>query len=1136
MANFTHLHVHTGYSFLDGMCKIEELVARAKEFGMTALAISDHNHLGGTYEFQKQCLAAGIKPILGYEAYYNADIESINLEPEERRKIAAEKALAAEDISSDEFDVLVNGKKNSKITKKSVEEKIKPYMTDLKQYHVIFLAMNQTGWKNLIKLQSESAALCTYKGRFTCNDALIEKYSEGIICSTACIASRIARFINRDNDYKSAEELLLKWYGYFGDRFYLEMQPLLHLDQIRVNAFYLKMKHKYGITTIITNDVHYISKEDYDDHDTFLCIGTGQKKSYNGPDRMRYSNEFWFRSYDEMVEALKLQLELDRAEYNLLPDNYLNECLESLEETNRLAARISSSIQIGSKIPLIPQVKLPEGETAERVLTKRCFIELYKLANRDNYVKEHLYEYEKRLRTELDVIIPKGFASYLLVVDEYVTWANNNGCPTGPGRGSAAGSLALYLLGVTKNTDPMKYGLLFERFLTKDRTTLVDIDIDFDYYHRDDVIAHLENYYGKNCVSHIGTYTVSGVKSGIKDVCRVLEIDFVESNNISKALDEINDAPQPKFADYDNLKNDENFGDLERWKKFHELEEKYSEVFRLARKFEGLKRNFGVHASGILAMPITVTDMIPTRIADGISVCLYTGPEVEELGCVKCDILGLRTVSVITKALENINMSIDELYSKVKVDDPNVFKMFAEGRTDAVFQLESDLFKGALKLIKPTDINDIVAITGAMRPGPLSLQAHIHYAKRKNNEEAIDYPLRGTEEILKDTFGIALFQENLMRISIDCFGFNQNQSDSICRKILAKKKKDKMAMLRRMFIFGKKNTEGPEGWKNNPYLPWYDPDGKEYGDEICGGLAKGYTLEELEKFNTDIQDYSSYLFNLSHAVSYSYLGCLTGYLKCYYPTEFMAAVLSIQSEDKIDKYSKVCQAEGIEIITPDINISGKDFTPDAKHKKIYYGLSSIKGVGEKAIEEIIAARPFSSLEEIFEKLPKRIFNKRVSLALAKSGALDDVSGTKNRHEIIDRIFKIRKDKEELYPLETYNENVCIEFEKEVLSAPITYKPWWDTIKVNEKVDEAAVFSSVDERVDRNGNAMAFVKLRINSCNVDGIIFASTYRKCLGAFDFALNPYRMVQITGKKDEKGKLIVSGASIINKEEVES
>lgn len=1133
--NFTHLHVHTGYSFLDGMCRIDELISRAKSLKMTSLAITDHNHIGGTYEFQTKCMDAGIKPILGYEAYYNPDTDSINMAPEERKEAAAKKALALCAISQDEYDVLVLGKKVSKITKKSVEAKISAYMPDLRQYHMIFLAQNQKGWENIIRLQSESARLCTYRGRFTCNDSLIEKYSDGVICTTACIASKIARLINNEGNYEAAEKFILNWRRIFSDRLYLEMQPLLHTDQIRVNAFLIKMSKKHSIPLIITNDVHYISESDHYDHDTLLCIGTGHKKSYNGPDRMRYSNEFWFRSYGEMLDALIMQQRLDLEEEDILPVDYIEICREALEETNRLAGRISSSIKIGSDIPLIPKVRLEKDEAPENVLIKRCYNNLYKLAQNDSYVKEHLLEYEERLHREIEVINPKGFASYILAVDEYVSWANRNGCVTGPGRGSAAGSLALYLLGVTKNTDPMKYGLLFERFLTKDRTALPDIDTDFDYYHREDVIKHLEDYYGKECVCHIGTYTASGVKSGIKDVCRVLDIGFSESNNISKILDEINDTPQPKFTDYDNLKNNENPGDLAKWERFNNLEQKYSEVFRLARKFEGLKRNFGVHASGILVMPVEVNQMIPTRTADGISVSLYTGPEIEELNGVKVDILGLKTVSVIVNTIKKIGITIEELYSRVKTDDPRVFQMLSEGRSDAVFQLESDLFKSALKLIRPTDINDIVAITAALRPGPLSLQSHIHYAKRKNTEEEITYPLRNTEHIFKDTYGLALYQEQLMKVSVDCFGFNQNQADSLTRKILAKKKKDKMAMLRRMFIYGKKNVEGPEGWEDNPDLPWYDAGGKHYGDEISGGLAEGYILDELEKFNNDIQSYASYLFNLSHSVSYSYISVLTAYLKCYYPVEFMAAVLSIQSEDKIDKYSKVCQAEGIEIITPDINISGKDFTPDAKHKKIYYGLSSIKGVGEKAIEEIIAARPFSSLEEIFEKLPKRIFNKRVSLALAKSGALDNVSGTKNRHEIIDRIFKIRKDKEEPYPLETYNENVCIEFEKEVLSAPITYKPWWDTVKVNGKVDETAVFSSVDERVDRNGNAMAFVKLRINSCNVDGVIFASTYRKCLGAFDFALNPYRIVQVTGKKDEKGKLIVSGASIIKKKKEE-
>ena len=659
--NFTHLHVHTGYSFLDGMCRIDELIDKAKSLKMTALAITDHNHIGGTYEFQTKCLEAGIKPILGYEAYYNPDIASISMAPEERKEAAAKKALALSVINQDEYDVFVLGKKVSRITKKSVEAKISAFMPDLRQYHVIFLAQNQKGWENIIRLQSESARLCTYRGRFTCNDTLIEKYSDGVICTTACIASKIARLINNEGNYEEAERFILNWQRIFSDRLYLEMQPLLHIDQIRVNAFLIKMSRKHGIPLIITNDVHYIAETDHNDHDTLLCIGTGHKKSYNGPDRMRYSNEFWFRSYDEMLDALIMQQRLDHEEENILPPDYLEVCQNALEETNRLAGRISSSIKIGSDIPLIPKVRLVKDEKPENVLIKRCYNNLYKLAQNDGYVKEHLLEYEERLHREIEVINPKGFASYILAVDEYVSWANQNGCVTGPGRGSAAGSLALYLLGVTKNTDPMKYGLLFERFLTKDRTALPDIDTDFDYYHRDDVIKHLEDYYGKECVCHIGTYTASGVKSGIKDVCRVLDIGFSESNNISKVLDEINDTPQPKFSDYDNLKNNENPGDLAKWERFNSLEKKYSEVFRLARKFEGLKRNFGVHASGILVMPVEVNKMIPTRTADGISVSLYTGPEIEELNGVKVDILGLKTVSVIVNTIKRIGITIDDL-------------------------------------------------------------------------------------------------------------------------------------------------------------------------------------------------------------------------------------------------------------------------------------------------------------------------------------------------------------------------------------------------------------------------------------------------------------------------------------------
>ncbi len=1122
--NFTHLHLHTSYSVLDGMCKLEELIPRAKELGMSSLAITDHNHLGGTYQFQLKCQEYGIKPILGYEAYYTDDTSILSLPSEERNKMAADKALKAEVITNEEYKALFSKGTTKNIKKVDVKKKIEPYAYSTKQYHIIFIAMNQTGWHNIIKLQSESAEKCTFNGRFLCDNDLIRKYNEGIICTTACIANRIARFVKTDQTDK-AEELLKEWHDIFQDRFYLEMQPLAMEEQVKVNAFYIKMAAKYNLPLIATNDVHYIYKEDHDDHDTLLCIGTGKFKSdYN---RMKYTNDFWLRSYDEMIEAFTAQKSFFK---DLLPDNYMDYAVEALENTNRIADRVDKDIKIGSDKPLIPQVKLPKGHTPEQVLTLRCYQNLYKLASENNWTEEKLDKYEKRLAYELSIINPKGFASYFLVIDEYTTWANEHGCQTGPGRGSAAGSLALFLLGVTKVIDPLEYDLLFERFLTKDRTAMPDVDLDFDYYKRDSVIHHLEDYYGQDHVAHIGTYNIMGVKSGIKDVGRVLEIPFDTMNNISKQLDEILDAPQPKFKDFDALKDSDNKNEVEAWKKFNQLEEDNKEIFRLARKFEGLHRNFGVHASGILAMPIPVNDMYPSRIADGVRVCLYTGPEIEETGSIKCDILGLKTVSVINNTLEHINKDFtwNELYKKVNVDDPKVFEMLREKKTDAVFQLESDMFKGAMTDIKPDCLNDIIAITAILRPGPLSAGMPQQFAKRKRGEEEATPLLRGMDDLLKPTKGLILYQEQSMLIGVKAFGFNLNQADSLIRKIFSKKKKDKMEMLRRIIKYGKKNSCGPEGWHDNPNMPWYDKDAK-MGDEICGGLANGYSEKEIDDFWNIIQGFSSYLFNLSHSATYSYVSILSAWLKYYYPVQFWAAVLSIQTDQtKIEKYIDVCEKDNISIIVPDINISEHNFTPNADNRTIYYGLDSIKGIGIEVAEELIKNRPYNTIQDLFDKLPKKVFNKRVAMALAKSGALDSLDPEKNRCRIIDTIMEIRKEKKyEPLTSQYYSEIVCMEYEKEVLSAYITYKPWWNTIKANEKVNCEALIVNYREKTDKNNNLMCFADLLINSCEVKSVIFASTYRKCLGLFNEDINFSKKIIVGGTKDDKGSLIIKNVS---------
>lgn len=410
-----------------------------------------------------------------------------------------------------------------------------------------------------------------------------------------------------------------------------------------------------------------------------------------------------------------------------------------------------------------------------------------------------------------------------------------------------------------------------------------------------------------------------------------------------------------------------------------------------------------------------------------------------------------------------------------------------------------------------------------MRPGPLSAGMPQQYARRKNGLEEPTPLLRGMDEILERTYGLIIYQEACMNIGIKAFGFNSNQADSILRKTIAKKKKDKMEMLRRIMKYGKRNSSGPENWKDDPDLPWYD-EKQEYGPEIDGGLKRGYSEKEMDDFWNTIQGFADYLFNLSHAACYSLISVATAYLKKYYPTEFFASVLSLQdTEEKIKKYIEVCDQYNIEVIVPDINISEEGFTPNAKSKKIYYGLASVKGIGEAVVPEIIKNRPYTSLQDVFDKLPKKVFNKRVALALAKCGALDSFSEDKDRCKIVDEIMAIRKEKNyEEYPKFYYSPEICMKFEIETLSAPVTYKPWWNKVKNGEIISETAKIRTVREITDKNGNLMAFVTLNINSCLIESVVFASVYTKSIGLFDKNLNEDGRILVEGKKEDD-KLIV-------------
>lgn len=1112
---FTHLHVHTSYSFLDGYCHIPKLVSRAKELGMESLAITDHNHMGGIYEFLQECKKQDIKPILGYEGYQTWDTLSLSKPVEERWADAALKAKEAGDLTEKEAEDLASGKKGVKGIK-DIKARAEKHMYDTRQYHLILLAKNQTGLNNLIKLQSESAKVCTYNGRFLFDMPMLRKYSEGVICTTACVANMVASRVRKD-DLDKAEELILEYKDIFGDDFYLEVQPNAFDDQVKVNNFYLTMSQKHNIKLVATSDVHYVLKTDNKDHDVLVCVGTGTD-IYN-PNRMKYDHNFWLKSEEEMQDGFKYLINTSETEASVARAKYAL-YLEAMHNTQEIANKVGE-YKLGSDVPLMP--KLPGVKNTKRKLRELAYKGLYELAKRYDYIANDIKRYEQRLAYELNIINYKDFADYMLIVREYLNWADNNGVMTGPGRGSAAGSLVLWCIGITKNVDPIKHGLLFGRFLTIDRTGLPDIDSDVSYYGRDKVIEHIKDLYGENNVAHIGTYSQMGVKSGLKDIGRALKIPFDKMNALSKIIDDFKDVvpPQPKFKHYDALK-DGNATEQSLYTKWQKLEADNKELFRLARAFEGLKRNFGVHASGVLAMPCRVDDYFPTRTdADGVMITLFTGVECEELGTAKLDVLGLKTLSIIETTLKHLDKDVQWLYDSFDIEDKKLYKLLAQAKTDCVFQLESDMFKDMLRNMKPNSFGDISVATSIGRPGPLSAGLDKQYIACKNGKSAVEYPIHGIENILDDTYGIIAYQEQLMQIAKQVSGFDDNQADSIVRKIIAKKKASMFPMMIRCHIYGKKNCEGPEGWEQDDNAPWYDPKGK-YGPEIKGAVSNGYTPEEMNYYFDYISGFSSYAFNRSHAVAYSFISMLTTWLKLYHPVEFFAAYLSMQSLEDLVRYIPLVRKEGIDVEVPDINVSNLDFTPNGN--TILFGLGSIKGVGLSSIPSIIEHRPYTSLEDAMNKIGKKAFNKRVGSALIKSGAFSNIKH--NRLELMNEFYDLRKDKDERLNNEDYGKELIMSFEMETLNCPVTYTPEWFSMEDKTEVENVKVrITKVDERKDKSGNLMAFCKGDVGGgVEIDLIVFSSIYLNNLPYIKYDETVY----LSGKKESDSKMIVKKVSL--------
>ena len=748
--SYVGAHQHTVFSLLDGFCKIPDLVRRSKELGWTATAITDHNHLGGIPDFKKECDRQGIKALLGVEMYYTPSTKLLSAPISVRNKLAERDAILSGMFTEDDIKNI----KKSEMTKLH-----RQYGYDTTGYHILLIAKNQQGWQNLVKLQSESSRLCTYNGRYHCDLKLLERYHEGLIVTTACISSYPSEMIcSRKEQF--AIGYLNSMKRIFGNDFYLEIQPLNSTRQQKTNWFYYNWGKKNSVKTVATNDSHWVNREDSLDHDVLLCIGICEKLA--NPARMHYDPVFWVRSEEEMFDAFEEQSVnmidkisgFNRKQQEL----YLDYCQNAINNTQEIADKVDPDIRLGSDRHLFPAVKV--DNTPEQTLREKAVAGLDKYLKNNSDLNNKVYH--DRLTEELDIICSKGFAPYFLAIEELVSWCDTVGIPTGPGRGSAAGSLVLLCLGVTKNIDPIKMKLWFSRFMTKDRKDQPDVDLDFSWLNRDKVIEHLEDIYGRACVSHIGVFSTLKVKSAVKDVARVLDIPFVEALAITKEIDAISDDPNLTFETLDSWK-DGSLDERSKYKRFAALEEKYPEVFGYARKFEGIPRQAGVHASGILVTPMPVSDIFPVRYVDGVAVTLYTGVQVDEFKACKLDILGLKTLDILDMTLKSIDPTLTmlDLYEKVDVTDQRVYTMIRNKKTDALFQLESDTMKGIIDTIKPTCFEDIIVINSVARPGPLSCNMHIDYAKRKAGEEQISYPIKGCDDILKPTYGIIPYQELL---------------------------------------------------------------------------------------------------------------------------------------------------------------------------------------------------------------------------------------------------------------------------------------------------------------------------------------------------------------------------------------
>ncbi len=1061
---FTHLHVHTEYSLLDGSSKIGELAARAKELGMDSMAITDHGVMYGVIDFYRAARAAGIKPIIGCEVYVSP---------------------------------------GSRFDRETVHG-------EDRYYHLVLLAENNTGYQNLMKIVSKGFVDgFYYKPRI--DEEVMREYHEGIIALSACLAGEVPRYLEKGL-YEEAKEAAKRHLEIFGEgNYFLELQDHGIPLQRQVNQGIMRLSKELNIPLVATNDCHYINADDWEAHDILLCIQTGKKVS--DENRMRYEGgQYYVKSEEEMRQL-----------FPYAP--------EAIENTHKIAERCNVEIEFG--VTKLPRFDVPDGYDSWGYLNHLCD-EGFALRYPDDDGT-----LRARLDYELGTIKSMGYVDYFLIVWDFINFAKSHGIAVGPGRGSAAGSIVAYCLKIT-DIDPIRYQLLFERFLNPERVSMPDIDVDFCYERRQEVIDYVVEKYGKDQVAQIVTFGTLAARGVIRDVGRVMDLPYSLCDQVSKMVP----AELNITLDLALQKNPE-------LKALYESDEQVKKLIDMSKRLEGLPRHTSMHAAGVVISRTSIDEYVPlSRGADGTIVTQFTMTTLEELGLLKMDFLGLRTLTVIQDAVKMIekDYGVKLDLEHIDYDDKKVMDSLGTGKNEGVFQLESGGFKTFMKELKPTTLEDIIAGISLYRPGPMDFIPK--YLKGKNDPASITYTCPQLEPILKPTYGCIVYQEQVMQIVRDLAGYTLGRSDLV-RRAMSKKKAAVMAKERQNFVYG--NAE----------------------ESVKGCIANGIDEKTANQIYDDMTDFAKYAFNKSHAAAYAVVAYQTAFLKFYYPKEFMAALMTsvMDNTTKVSEYILACRNMGIPILPPDINEGYSGFSVSGNG--IRYGLSAIKSVGRAVVDVIIAEREngglFNSLDDFVSRMSNKEVNKRTLESFIKSGALDTLPGTRKQKLIVSGDLLESKAREKKMVMEgqlsffdlapeeeknnfqitfpnvgEYDKQTLLAFEKETIGIYVSghpmeeYREVWEknvtaktsdfvvdedgktVVEDNSNVVIGGMITSKKVKTTKTNQLMAFITIEDLVGTVEVLVFPKIYEKNRPSFTEENKVFVRGRASIGDDPVGKLI--------------